>query len=116
MADYAQRIATEWHQRAGELAAWVLAHMVNRTDVWGRYVRRRSDTGEMGVVTAPFRDERGKVFLDEDSLKKHFNHNGNQFISKKSNGAVEGLSILRTGADVTPKPISNHTVIVVHFE
>src|SRR5258707_8982785 len=72
MADYAQRIATEWHQRAEELANWVMARMVNRTDVWGRYVRKRSDTGEMGVVTAPFRDERGKVFLDEDSLKKHF--------------------------------------------
>src|SRR5688572_24640223 len=74
MADYLDRIAHEWHERADELARWVMAHMVNRTDVWGRYVKRRSDDGQegTGVVTAPFRDERGKVFLDADSLKKHF--------------------------------------------
>jgi hypothetical protein len=29
MADYAQRIATEWHQRAGELATWVLARLTD---------------------------------------------------------------------------------------
>jgi hypothetical protein len=74
MADYAERIANEWREQAPRLAAWVLTHLVNRTDVWGRYVRRKSDDGEpgIGVVTAPFRDERGKVFLDLESLEKHF--------------------------------------------
>lgn len=74
MADYAERIASEWRERAPELADWVMTHLVNRTDVWGRYVQRRSEQDEAGtgVVTAPFRDERGKVFLDADSLKKHF--------------------------------------------
>jgi hypothetical protein len=48
-----------------------MTHLVNRTDVWGRYVRRKGDD-ETRVVTAPFRDERGKVFLDHDSLRKHF--------------------------------------------
>jgi hypothetical protein len=74
MSDYFERIAREWHDRAPALADWVLAHMVNRTDVWGRYVKRRTegdDTGT-GVITAPFRDERGKVFLDAESLRKHF--------------------------------------------
>src|SRR5262245_39854661 len=69
--DYLDRLASEWHERAGELAAWAMARLVNRTDVWGRYVRRKGDE-ETHVITAPFRDERGKVFLDQDSLRKHF--------------------------------------------
>ena len=69
--NYFDRIASEWHERAPELAEWVLGHLVNRTDVWGRYVRRKGDETTR-VVTAPFRDERGKVFLDVDSLRKHF--------------------------------------------
>jgi len=74
MADYLDRIAGEWHERSAELADWVLAHLVNRTDVWGRYVKRRGEADEAGtrVVTAPFREERGKVFLDAESLRKHF--------------------------------------------
>src|SRR5687767_7263372 len=69
--DYFERIAAEWYERAPELADWAMAHLVNRTDVWGRYTRRKSD--EMSkAVTVPFRDERGKVFLDSDSLRKHF--------------------------------------------
>lgn len=69
--EYLEQIAGEWHERSSELAAWVMARLVNRTDVWGRYVRRKGDE-ETRVVTAPFRDERGKVFLEEDSLRKHF--------------------------------------------
>jgi hypothetical protein len=74
MADYIERIAGEWHQRSDELADWVLSHLVNRSDVWGRYARARGEAGEsqIRVVTAPFREERGKVFLGVDSLKKHF--------------------------------------------
>lgn len=74
MADYAERIANEWREEAPRLAAWVMSRLVNRTDVWGRYVRRKTETGEpgVGVITAPFRDERGKVFLDAESLEKHF--------------------------------------------
>ncbi len=69
--DYLDRIGREWGDRASELAAWAMTHLVNRTDVWGRYVRRKGvETTQ--VVTAPFRDERGKVFLDHDSLRKHF--------------------------------------------
>jgi hypothetical protein len=74
MPDYFDRIAAEWQERSSELATWVMTHLVNRTDVWGRYVRRRGEDGEdsTAVITAPFRDERGKVFLDADSLRKHF--------------------------------------------
>ena len=69
--DYFERIAGEWYERAPELAEWVMAHLVNRTDVWGRYTRRKSDETSR-AVTVPFRDERGKSFLDVDSLRKHF--------------------------------------------
>lgn len=69
--DYFERISGEWFERAAELADWVMTHLVNRTDVWGRYTRRKSDDTTQ-VVTVPFREERGKVFLDVDSLRKHF--------------------------------------------
>jgi hypothetical protein len=64
-------IAGAWCERARELAEWVMTHLVNRTDVWGRYVRRKGDD-TTHVVTVPFREQRGKVFLDRDSLRKHF--------------------------------------------
>ncbi|MBS0202109.1 MAG: hypothetical protein JSS49_04355 [Planctomycetes bacterium] len=69
--DYLERIGREWRDEASELAAWVMTHMVNRTDVWGRYHRRKGHD-ETFAITAPFRDERGKTFLDLDSLRKHF--------------------------------------------
>jgi hypothetical protein len=65
------RIADEWCDRSAELAEWTMTHLVNRTDVWGRYIRKKSDDVTQ-VVTAPFREERGKVFLDLDSLRKHY--------------------------------------------
>ena len=76
---YLNRIADEWRLRAPELGRWMLAHLVNRTDVWGRYLpkrnRRTEPTTKGGfkgnAITAPFRDERGKVFLGLSSLEKH---------------------------------------------
>ena len=87
---YLKQIRTEWVERAPELAQWILANLVNRTDVWGRYLakkKRKDDcnkkTGFHGnVVTAPFRDERGKVFLGTSSLEKHF---------KATDGGVLGI-------------------------
>ena len=71
--DRIDRIADEWSERANELAEWTMSRLVNRTDVWGRYIRRKvGEDSVTQVVTAPFRDERGKVFLDHDSLRKHF--------------------------------------------
>ena len=69
--DFLDRIGGEWRDEASDLAAWVMSHMVNRTDVWGRYHRRKGHD-ETRALTVPFRDERGKTFLDLDSLRKHF--------------------------------------------
>ncbi|MCA9194206.1 MAG: hypothetical protein KDB03_20700 [Planctomycetales bacterium] len=75
-SDYFNRLADEWRQRAPELAAWTMRTLVNRTDVWGRYLAKKYRENSAGppnhAVTVPFRDERGKVFLDEKSLTKHF--------------------------------------------
>jgi len=88
MSNYLEVIQQQWRERAKELAAWAMAHMVNRTDVWGRYLakkyRRVSPGGrENHAITAPFKDERGKVFLQESSLEKHF--------KAKHGGQVLGL-------------------------
>ena len=72
--DYLGRLSGEWRDRAKELAEWTMTHLVNRTDVWGRYVHRKDDNTTQ-AVTAPFREERGKVYLAEDSLRKHFRTN-----------------------------------------
>lgn len=73
---YIERISDEWRQRAPELAQWTMTHLVNRTDVWGRYLAKKHRTNKDGIknnaITAPFRDERGKVFLNLASLSKHF--------------------------------------------
>lgn len=69
--DFLERIAGEWRQSADELAEWTMLRLVNRTDVWGRYHRRKGQD-KTSVVTVPFKQERGKTFLDVDSLRKHF--------------------------------------------
>ncbi len=97
MTDYLDRIASEWHERAAELAQWTMSHLVNRTDVWGRYLAKRQRQGEFGfrnnAITAPFRDERGKVFLGVSSLEKHF--------KTRNVGGVLGLH--STSADLTSR-------------
>jgi hypothetical protein len=73
--DYLQRIADEWRQRATELANWTMDRLVNRTDVWGRYIQAKQESGGQTrnkAITAPFHDERGKVFLNLSSLEKHY--------------------------------------------
>ncbi len=63
--------------------------MVNRTDVWGRYLKEKyrgetnQGTAKNKAITAPFRQERGKVFLGISSLEKHF--------KAKDGGGVLGL-------------------------
>ena len=89
MDDYLNRISDEWRERAGELSIWVMDNLVNRTDVWGRYLatqyRKMSDDGTRvnKAITAPFQRERGKVFLKCSSLEKHF--------KAKHGGGILGL-------------------------
>jgi hypothetical protein len=70
------QLSQDWRGQATQLASWAMQHLVNRTDVWGRYLplkSRKSDSGGANhAITAPFRDERGKVFIDTSSLEKYF--------------------------------------------
>ncbi|MDA7980676.1 MAG: hypothetical protein MPJ50_18110 [Pirellulales bacterium] len=81
MSSYWQQISDEWRAAAKQLAAWTMKFMVNRTDVWGRYLPKKyrkkiGPSGDMNnAVTAPFRDERGKVLLQVSSLEKHYKTN-----------------------------------------
>jgi hypothetical protein len=97
MSEYFDRIGDEWRQRSGDLAEWTMSHLVNRTDVWGRYLSLKQRKTEFGLantaITAPFREERGKVFLDATSLKKHF--------KTREVGGVLGLH--STSADLTSR-------------
>jgi len=94
---YFERLGDEWRERADELAAWAMSRLVNRTDVWGRYlpVKQRKTESRLAntAITAPFREERGKVFLDHSSLKKHF--------KTRDVGGVLGLH--STSADLTSR-------------
>lgn len=89
MSDYFERIAEEWKERAPELGAWAMNNLVNRTDIWGRYLspkyRGTSTSGlaKNKAITAPFKAERGKIFLQEKSLVKHF--------KAKEGGGILGL-------------------------
>ena len=90
-----ERISDEWRERAPELAHWTMNRLVNRTDVWGRYLKKKNRTNKFGehnnAITAPFAAERGKVFLNITSLEKHF--------KAKDGGGVLGVhSTSRDGA------------------
>lgn len=95
--DYFSHIGDQWRARATELAEWTYQHLVNRTDVWGRYLPKRNREWKEGVVnhaiTAPFRDERGKVLLGVSSLEKHFR--------TRDEGGVLGLH--STSAEITSR-------------
>ncbi|MGI9470306.1 MAG: TOTE conflict system archaeo-eukaryotic primase domain-containing protein [Rubripirellula sp.] len=87
---YIQQMLAEWRSRASELSDWIMRDLVNRTDVWGRYLPKRNRESAKqkpggfkgNAITAPFRDERGKVFLGKSSLEKHF---------KATDGGVLGI-------------------------
>jgi hypothetical protein len=76
MSEILQQIGDQWRDRSKDLASWTMQNLVNRTDVWGRYMplqsRKDADGKRNHAVTAPFRDERRKVFLKESSLVKHY--------------------------------------------
>lgn len=89
MSSYFERIASEWRERAPELAAWAMQRLVNRTDIWGRYLAPRyrgtssSGNPKNKAITAPFKQERGKILLQQSSLEKHF--------KAKEGGGILGL-------------------------
>jgi hypothetical protein len=92
------QIAEEWRQNAKRLAAWTMAHLVNRTDVWGHYqaAKYRQDpaTGQRNnALTLPIASQRGKIFLQVSSLEKHY----------KSSSGDKVLGVHSTAADLSSR-------------
>jgi hypothetical protein len=62
-----------WQSRAPNLARWALRTLVNRTDVWGAYWHLRlREPGKPSIYTAPAVKDRGKPFLAEETIVRHF--------------------------------------------
>jgi hypothetical protein len=65
--------AFAWGNDARRLAQWVKQRLVNRTDVYGRYLRAGSrEPGKSNNYTAPRRDERVDGVLNVDIVERHF--------------------------------------------
>src|SRR5262245_60221926 len=63
-------IGEPWALHADLLAAWTVARLVNRTDVWGGYYR--NNEGTVGPMTCPGRRDRGRVRLTGAVLRRHY--------------------------------------------
>jgi hypothetical protein len=62
-----------WRQRAADLARWTSATLLNRADVWGAYLSlHRRKPGKSSIYTAPALKDRGKRFLTEGTIARHF--------------------------------------------
>jgi hypothetical protein len=65
--------AQAWIARAADLAAWAMRRLVNRTDCWGGYWRDHNAEGSpTRQTTRPHPRDRGKVYLTESILARHF--------------------------------------------
>ena len=73
---YVDQMLTQWRSRSTELAQWIMSNLVNRTDVWGRYLSKRHRKGEFGsrnsAITAPFREE-SPIIKDSGRAKQGAN-------------------------------------------
>jgi len=62
-----------WGLRASELAAWTMRRLVNRTDVYGRYLPpEKRDPGRSNNYTAPGEEERIDGVLAVDVIERHY--------------------------------------------
>jgi hypothetical protein len=98
------RASDAWPSRAGELAAWAFARLVNRTDVWGGYnavvdrdkivTRANGTAGPLGATTTrPAKSKRGKVVLTPALLERHF----------RARGPLDVVGLHTTAPDNTSK-------------
>ncbi len=72
-----QNIAAAWRKRAEWLTRWTMAHLVNRTDIWGKYLavdkRTAAPDGSMRLTRiAPSAAKRGKLSLNEKIILRHY--------------------------------------------
>jgi hypothetical protein len=70
-------VMAAWEKRSGWLARWTLHRLLNRTDLWAKYLptqkRRHSTSGNPRVYRlAPLPAKRGKLKLTERLLERHY--------------------------------------------
>lgn len=63
-----------YNSRSKELASWAMSSLVNRTDVWGSYLKYHDDS--VGPITMPPKKWRGTDCLTENRLVSHFESSG----------------------------------------
>jgi hypothetical protein len=87
--------AAAWRAHAADLARWTLDRLVNRTDVWGGYYRDRDDAGNWVTcqTTHPRRAHRGKRFLTEAILTRHYRAFGTSDVAGAHSTSLENTSI-----------------------
>ena len=69
---YNDPVRMAWTAAADALADMVLKILVNRTDVWGGYSYSNYRDAGNKSFTAPAKADRGKRFLDQDTLQAHY--------------------------------------------
>lgn len=77
MAIVPKNVTAAWQTRSHWLARWTLARLVNRTDVWGRYLPRakwRTSPDGQPIYTrlGPVAAKRGKLRMSEAALARHY--------------------------------------------
>jgi hypothetical protein len=69
---YRQDVPAAWSRRAQEYADWVMRCLVNRDDIYGRYVALADRAKLNGnSLTMPSRERRGLEFLTRDIVVRH---------------------------------------------
>lgn len=93
--------AAIWRAAADELSQFVMAHLVNRSDVWGVYIPPRSrNTPSDKARTAPARDDRGFRLLTTDEIREHFRADAVIGLHAQSDAGDDGQTSRFCGFDI----------------
>jgi hypothetical protein len=125
--------AAAWADRAPDLARWALDRYFIRRDVWGGYVRvadrgkvrQRPDGSHytLGTTcTRPAKASRGKVFLTEAVLARHFRPRGAEDVVGAHTTSLDNLSHFGTievdnhGPGSTPAAVNEAAALLWYEE
>jgi integrase len=89
--NHLDQIAGEWRERAAQLAKWTMSHLVNRTDVWGRYHRLKETKSARG---------RRRILLSQFGIDAMHEHRKRMLAEGRPNAPVfcdQGGGFLRKG-------------------
>ncbi len=112
-----------WQREANKLAQWAEERLVNRTDVYGRYLPMRlREPGKSNNYTAPNEEDRRDGALDMYKLVQHFrgaDHSqliGLHAISRQNTCKWFLIDIDQHGEDATAQSMVNRAAAVGWYE